>query len=150
MALDGYQAALTYRRNVAPALLTGVTTLSDSVTANGTVPLSRERYIGVQGTVGFAANRQIALDNSVAPFKTFVADIGVGWFNPRYPNVALRFTHLEQFDVDAGRSANINIANFSSNQLMATVGWTLPSRTRLPAVGPNPARSDGNDEPPED
>ncbi len=146
MVIEDYQAALLYQRTVAPTLLTGITTLSDTVTLNGPVPITRKPAFAALGTVGFSANQQISIDDSVSsPFKTFVADVGLGWLDPRYPNVIVRYTRSQQFDVEPGAEANVAIGNFSANQVMATVAWTLPTLAQPPTIGQRPTRADAGD-----
>ncbi len=140
---EGYLASLSYQRSVAPSLLTGLTTRSDSGSLQGTIPLSRDNFVGVLSSVGIAANAQVAVDDSfTTPFNTFVADVGVGWFPPAHPSLLLRYSHLSQLGVDENVFA---IANFSTNQVMLTVAWTLPTRDQLPTIVTPKRRVDQGD-----
>lgn len=148
MSLDDYRATLTYDRVAAPALLTGLTTLSDVVALNGSVPLSREYFIAVLASVGFSAGRQIAVDDALSsPFNTLLADAGVGWLDPKYPNVLVRYAHFRQFGVD---DDILTITNFATHQVLGTVLFTIPSLQRLPPIGRPRVRNDDADPKPAD
>lgn len=143
VSLEDYRATLSYDRVVAPALLTGLTTLSDVVALNGSIPLSREHFIAVMSSVGFSAGQQVAVDDSLtSPFNTFLADVGVGWLDPQYPNVLVRYAHFRQFGVDDNI---VTISNFSTHQVLGTVLFTIPSLQRIPTIGRPRVRNDDAD-----
>jgi hypothetical protein len=58
----------------------------------------------------------------------------------------VRYVHLEQFGV--GESTG-PVQNFHTNQVIATVGWLIPSRP-VPLIGRGRTRVDEGDPPPEE
>ena len=144
-AREAWRASLTYRRDINTDLVTARTTLSDTVSLSGGIPISTKHYVGILTTSGVSVNRQISLDETVNDtFYFWIADAAVGWLNPKYPSVLLRYTHLEQLGVDDPSGL---LQNFATNTVMATVEWTVPFGRPLMSLKQPQTRVDDADQP---
>jgi hypothetical protein len=144
---EGYGASLGYTRSLGPDLITGQIYYSDAIHLSGTVPIVPKIHLLAQASTGFSWNRVVTseqdLDGIAA--KTWVADVGVGWFPEIYPNIQIRYQRTHQFDAPTDQ---ILLPNFQRNVVSLTVSYAYPPRTITTVPTKPPQRVDGADRDP--
>lgn len=142
---DGYAASLSYAHSTTPSFITGQTYESDTIRLEGGVPIWAPANLAFMTSTGFSFNRVLDPTLSVSDnVNTFIADAGVGWFPDEYPQIALRYQHVEQFGANDDDGI---LPNFSRNVVSLTVSYTFPPRDTNVPTGP-PRRVDGSDRDP--
>jgi hypothetical protein len=141
---DTWLLSLTYARDVSPNLVTQQITLADAFSLNGGVPIVESLNIAALASTGVSINQDLSLDPEVqGAFYVWTADVGIGWLPPDLPQVAVRYVHLQQFGIEERGGP---VQNLYTNQVIASVGWLIPSRT-LPIIGRPTTRVDQGDPP---
>jgi hypothetical protein len=143
---EGYAASLGYTRAITPNLITGQTYYSDTIALVGGIPLWAEGDIGLMTSSGFSWNRVIDEDQNIDTdiVNTWVADVAVGWFPELYPQVALRYQRIQQFNAPEDQTV---LPNFTRNVATLTVSYMFPPRDFV--LPKEPARRvDGGDRDP--
>jgi hypothetical protein len=143
---EGYGAALEYTRTMAPDLITGQTFYSDLIRLSGAMPIIASENIGIQAGTGFAWSRivsdQQAIDSDVV--NTWGLDAAIGWFPELYPQVALRYQRIQQFNAPDDQ---LVLPNFTRNIVGITISYSYPPRNFVVPTAP-PKRVDGGDRDP--
>jgi hypothetical protein len=136
-AEEGYAATLEYRRAFTPNIITGQTYLSDTASLTGRFPIVREHDIAAHTSIGGAftrvVDRRIEFGESTA--ITMIGDVAVGWFPSEYPNISLRYQHIEQI---ASRYEGYRaLPTFDRDIFLVTVSYTFPARTIEVPIAPS-------------